>query len=111
MPRIPRPHSREPRELPDGRREYQWHLGRRAVAIGLGVLAAVILLIVVTPGGDGGALPSRHRLPPPSRVNSTGSTARSRPCPKYAGLTAVTRAADSGRLEAETARTLTAALT
>ena len=61
MPRMPRPKLPEPRELPDGRREYQLHLGRRAVPIGLGVLAAVILLIVIATRGDGGTLPE----PPP----------------------------------------------
>jgi len=58
MPRMPRPKLPE---LPHGRREYQLHLGRRAVAIGLGVLAAAILLIVVATRGDGGSLPE----PPP----------------------------------------------
>ena len=72
MPRMPRPKLPEPRELPNGRREYQLHLGWRPVAIGLGVLTTVILLIVVVVvvvaggGGDGdgrngGSLPE----PPP----------------------------------------------
>ena len=59
MPRMPRPSLRE---LPDGRREYQLHVGGRAVAVGLGVLAAVILLVVVATGGDGGSVPD---APPP----------------------------------------------
>jgi eukaryotic-like serine/threonine-protein kinase len=61
MPRMPRPKLPQPRELFDGRREYQLHLGWRAVAIGLGVLTAVILLIVVATAGDGGSVPE----PPP----------------------------------------------
>jgi eukaryotic-like serine/threonine-protein kinase len=62
MPRMPRPALPEPRELPNGRREYQLHVGGRSVAIGLGVLAAVILLIAVATGGDGGSVPD---APPP----------------------------------------------
>ena len=51
-----------PRELPDGRREYELRLGGRAVAIGLGVLAAVVLVVVLaTAGGDGD---SPRALPP-----------------------------------------------
>jgi serine/threonine protein kinase len=59
LPRVPLP---APRKLPDGRREYELRVGGRAVAIGLGVRAAVVLLIVVATGGrDGGSLPA----PPP----------------------------------------------
>lgn len=63
MPRMPRPTLPEPRELPDGRREYQLRVGGRAFAIGLGALAAVILVIVVATGGDGASVPEP---PPPS---------------------------------------------
>ena len=51
IPRMPRATLPEPRELPNGRREYQLHVGGRSVAIGLGVLAAVILFIAVATGG------------------------------------------------------------
>jgi serine/threonine protein kinase len=61
MPRVPRPALPEARELPDGRREYQFHLGGRAVAIGLGALAVVILVIVIATSGGGSSLPA----PPP----------------------------------------------
>jgi serine/threonine-protein kinase len=42
----------EPRELPDGRREYQLHVRGRAVAIGAAVLAALVLSVVLLTGGD-----------------------------------------------------------
>ena len=60
MPQMPRRTQPEPRELPDGRRKNQLHVSGRAVAIGLGVLTAVILLIVTVTGG-GGSVPE----PPP----------------------------------------------
>ncbi len=41
--------------LPDGRREYELRVGGRAAAIGVGLLAALILLVVVLTGGDGDA--------------------------------------------------------
>jgi serine/threonine protein kinase len=61
LPRVPRPALPEPRELPDGRREYELRVGGRAVAIGLGLLAAAILVIVIATSGGGGSLPA----PPP----------------------------------------------
>ena len=57
MPRMPRPKLPEPRELPDGRREYPLRLGWRAGALGLGALAVILLIVIFATGGDGGSLP------------------------------------------------------
>ena len=62
MPLTSRLRLPEPHELPDGRREYRLHVGGRAVAAGLGVLAAVIVLVVLATAGGGGSVPE----PPPA---------------------------------------------
>jgi len=51
----------EPRELPDGRREYQLRVGGRAVAIGAAALATLVVLAVLAFGGADESPPS---LPP-----------------------------------------------
>jgi len=53
MPRLAMPSLSEPRELPDGRREYQLQLGGRGVAVAAGLMVLIVLVVVLaTSGGD-----------------------------------------------------------